>query len=625
LRKFTQTTTLLALTILLIISFNGIPSECGFIESDSLQTGPYIDEVIYKVIPNQDQRILALEAGEIEMDCSFFDPVHYDILDRDPDIDIYKAINNGYGYITINCAKYPLNISGLRRAFAFAFDKTRVTAETMDGFSIEHDSLVPLANGWCVEDQFNWHYYTAQPDTGNQILDELNFTIDSETGFRLAPNDTPFDIVFEYAADVSFFGWIPIQIWLDALDSLHINASTHPASFYELRSRLDNHGDYDMAFDDTNYYSNNVEWLAFDYWSEYANVTNQNPSNFANETYDSLRDALLYGTTYEEVYEAATEMQKILHYNVPRLVLYEKTYMQGYRNDKFTGHVEDLGRYITSPWTMRKIHKIDGTFGGTVPIAISEEPDSFNIFLTNSAYSEIILSELWPSLYDYGPDLTPVPDVVESMLTETHSDNPAISDGHTRFTIDIIQNATWSDGEPLTANDVAFSLTYAFESAKYGNPAGSDIGDLVAVYAPTPSRVTIEFNTESYWHFVTFAYDYIIPQHIFNNSGGIGYEGWNTWSPVFNTTEPYVTCGPYIFSDFKQGDYITIDRNPLFHYLANPDNYTAVTSSSITTNTTTNQNPTFTMDWLAAVSIALVTGSGIVLVYVVVTKIQKRQ
>jgi len=299
--------------------------------------------------------------------------------------------------------------------------------------------------------------------------------------------------------------------------------------------------------------------------------------------------------------------------------------MQGYRNDKFTGHVEDLGRYITSPWTMRKIHKIDGTFGGTVPIAISEEPDSFNIFLTNSAYSEIILSELWPSLYDYGPDLTPVPDVVESMLTETHSDNPAISDGHTRFTIDIIQNATWSDGEPLTANDVAFSLTYAFESAKYGNPAGSDIGDLVAVYAPTPSRVTIEFNTESYWHFVTFAYDYIIPQHIFNNSGGIGYEGWNTWSPVFNTTEPYVTCGPYIFSDFKQGDYITIDRNPLFHYLANPDNYTAVTSSSITTNTTTNQNPTFTMDWLAAVSIALVTGSGIVLVYVVVTKIQKRQ
>ncbi|TET08657.1 MAG: hypothetical protein E3J86_10270, partial [Candidatus Thorarchaeota archaeon] len=64
----------------------------------------------------------------------------------------------------------------MRRAFAYAFEKTRVTTEVMDGFSIEHDSLVPRPNGWCVEDEFDWHYYDARPDLGNQLLDDLDST-----------------------------------------------------------------------------------------------------------------------------------------------------------------------------------------------------------------------------------------------------------------------------------------------------------------------------------------------------------------------------------------------------------------------------------------------------------------
>ncbi|MGY5881909.1 MAG: ABC transporter substrate-binding protein [Candidatus Thorarchaeota archaeon] len=617
--------TLLMMVALLVVSISGIPSVSSQSESDSLQTGPYVDEVIYRIIPNQDQRVLALQAGEIEMDTSFFDPVFLETFDADPDIDIFSALRNGYGHIDINCRDYPLNISGLRRAFAFAFDKTRVTNEVMDGFSIEHDSLVPYPNGWCVEDQFDWHYYTAQPDIGNQILDELNFTIDSETGFRLAPDGTPFDIVFEYSGGGMSYKIPPIC--MDALVSLHINASSRLVDFNDYMSRLESHGDYDMVFYSKNFYDNDVDWLAYEYWSEYSDTPYQNPTNFANTTYDLWRDELLYGTTYEEVNEAATEMQKILHYNVPRLVIYENTYLQAYRNDQFTGHVEDLSRYISGLWTMRKIHKIDGTPGGTVSIALSQEPDSFNIYLTDSQYSTAILSELWPSLYKYGPNLTPVPDIAESMLSETYSDNPAIPDGHTRFTIDIIQNATWSDDEPLTANDVAFSLTYAFESAIYGNPAGTDVGDLAAVYAPTPSRVIIEFNTESYWHFSNFAFDYIIPEHIFNDDTGIGYMGWNTWNPVFDPAEPNVNCGPFIFTDYEFGEFYEINRNPLFHYAAdlNDINSTTDTTSLTNTTTTTNQTSNPMLSWSFVFSAALSTGSGIVIIYCTVRIIQNRK
>ncbi|MHA2022523.1 MAG: ABC transporter substrate-binding protein, partial [Candidatus Thorarchaeota archaeon] len=517
-RKSVHTTALLVIVALLVVSLNGVTVASSYLAADSLVTGPYVDEVIFRVIANQDQRILSLQEGAIEMDTSFFDPVYLSQLDADPDIDIFRALRNGYGHLTINCEKYPLNISGLRRAFAFAFDKTRVTEDKMDGFSIEHDSLVPRPNGWCAEDQFDFHFYTAQPEIGNQILDDLNFTIDTETGFRLAPDGTSFEIIIEFAAGPRFS--IVANLGVDALHSLHINAEARAADFNEYLSRLNNHGDYDMIFYAVNFYSNDVDWLAYEYWSENADVYGENPSNFVNETYDSWRDQLLHSIPHEEVFEASTEMQKILQYNVPRLVVYENTYMQGYRNDQFTGHVEDLGKYIAGPWTTRKIHNLDGTFGGAIPIAVDIDFESFNFFETVSSYSAkhyaLISDNLYSSLFRQGPDLTPQPDLAENLLIEMHSDNPAVPDGHTRFSIDIIQNATWSDGMPLTADDVAFTYVYQYESAIYGNPAGTELGDLVASFAPDQYRVVLEFSTESYWHFSDFAFDYIIPKHIFN-------------------------------------------------------------------------------------------------------------
>ncbi|TFG34101.1 hypothetical protein EU527_05310, partial [Candidatus Thorarchaeota archaeon] len=388
---------------------------------------------------------------------------------------------------------------------------------------------------------------------------------------------------------------------------------------------------YDMTFYTAGFYSNDVDWLAYEYWSEYADVPNQNPTNFVNVTYDSWRDQLLYGTTYEEVYEAAAEMQKILHYNVPRLVVYVNTYLQAYRTNQFTGHIEDLDNYIAGPWTMRKIHKLDGTFGGVVQVAISEAVNSFNFFKTQWSISAnyYLFSEFWPSLYKYDPHITPWPDLADEMLIETHSDNTAVPDGHVRFTINIIQNATWSDGVPLTAQDVAFSYNYALQSEMYGNPAGSDLDQLVGVYSPSTYQVVFEFNSESFWHFSDFAFDCIIPEHIFNDDDGIGYEGWYTWNPIFNESHPFVTCGPFIFSDFENNDYYEIMRNPLFHYGVFPSsgtiNVTTSTTTTTSSTTTVQQITNPVLNWSLIFSSILGSGSAIVILYCTVVIVRKRK
>ncbi|MFW9927270.1 MAG: ABC transporter substrate-binding protein, partial [Candidatus Thorarchaeota archaeon] len=512
-----------------------------------LNIGPYVDRVIYQMIDNP---VLSLQSGYIDLISGQIGSSQVPILAEDPDISITSTVRNGYGHLTINCGKYPLNISALRRAFAFAFDKTRVTSEVLHGDAREHDSVVPWPNSWCIEDQLPYHYYTAQVDVGNKLLNDTGFTFDSITGHRLAPDGSEFNIVLEYPSNSVGIG--VIQVALDALRALHINADSRAADFYDVQNRLDSHSDYDIVMYATNFITNDVDWLAYEYWSELADTPYRNPTRFSNATFDSWRDQLLHTTNYTEVYDAAKAMQSILHENVPRLIVYENLYMQAYRNDVFTGHVQDLGRYIASQWTMRKIHKIDGTRGGTVRIAIAE-PETFNIFLYETLYSSEILINIWPSLYSQAPDLNPWPYIAENMLLETHADNPIIQEGHTRFTIDIIQNATWSDGTPLTADDVAFTFTYLLESMSYGNPKSFELVDIMAAYSPTPYRVIIEFKTESLWHFSNFAYVKIIPKHIFNDEDGIGYSAWNIWNPVFDPTQPYVTSGPFELTDWVNG------------------------------------------------------------------------
>ncbi len=292
-------------------------------------------------------------------------------------------------------------------------------------------------------------------------------------------------------------------------------------------------------------------------------------------------------------------MQKILHHNIPELVVYQNNVMQGYRTDQYEGHVEDLERYISGLWTLRKIRPVNNSFGGVVTVSMDQEPETFNIFTMNSPYSNMILENLYSSLYSHDPNMNPIPDLVESMIVETHNNNSNVSLNHTRFTFDIIQNATWSDGEPLTAEDIAFTFIYVKESGVYDNPAAADLGDLVDVYTPNPYRVVIEFSTESYWHFTNIAYDYIIPEHIFNMTGIPSYSEWAVWNPGFNPEDPFVTSGPFLFTEMEAGEFYELSINSDYHW--NPN---IIPSSPTPTNNDTTPPPFPLQEFIVVFSVS---------------------
>ena len=526
------------------------------------KNGPFVDKIVYNVIEGDDQQVLALQNDEIDLIGDMVDPQFLDALTEAEDIDVANVLRNGYGYIVINNRDYPFNITAFRRALAFAVDKEAISDDVWDGLSEPQDSCVPQVNPFSIEGQLPYTYYEANVELGNQMLDDAGFEIDGDTGFRTAPNGDAFDVVVECAQSSPIAIEVG-QVFAEALQDLHIDAVSVPTDFYEYLNRLYFHGDFDMVFLGSSFTTFDVDWLAYEYWSDYATEDYWNFPMFKNSTYDSWRDQLLHATEYEDVYEAAIEMQRIWVYECPNIIAYENTLLSAYRTDRFEGFVNDVSDGVPGYWTNYRIHlkeDVGDIFGGTFRWSNPLDIDSFNFMVTSSAYSMNILNMLYDSLIVQDEEGEDVLWLAESYEAETNDDNPAVPEGYTRFTFNLIQNATWTDGTSLTAEDVSFSLNY-FRDAP-GNPYGTDLSEMTAAYAPTTYTMVVEFRTESYWHLHTVGYKPIIPKHIFED---IGLDSWNLWNPIPPDDE-MVTSGPYNVSDYVAGEFTELTRYDNFFY-----------------------------------------------------------
>jgi ABC-type transport system substrate-binding protein len=558
---------------------------------DGLNKGPWLDKVVWKLIEGEDQRILALQSGEIDQHDSFLEPPSVPILAADPDIEIMDdVLRSGYGHIKINTAKAPFNWTSFRRAFNFAFDKVRVKADIFQGLCEMLDSPIPLTHtDWNIEDELPYHYYNPEETLGNELLNDTGWAFDPVSGYRLDPNGNSIPtIVIGYSPSSPAIAGGCAQVGVDALRALGFQAETNQEDFNTYLGNLYNHEDYDMIFYASNYLTTaSVGFFLYAYGSEYADVYQQNPTNFRNETIDRILNDLRYASTFDEAYNASAWMQRLIHYEAPQVVCYENMYLQAYRTDQFKNHVlYDNSRYINSLWSLLQIRQNNDEYGGTLNIALGQEPSTFNIYTSTSAYVQAVLDMQWMNLYDWGPDLYCYPQLATGYLEETHDINPSVPEGHQRFTFDMVQNATWSDGEPVTAEDVAYTFTYAYESGLLGNPAGIDLGNLVSATAPSTYRVVIEFSDTNIWNFYSAAVGSIIPKHVFET---IGYDGWNSWNPGFNPEDPNVVCGPYILTDFEAGEFYELTANPSWAYW--PEDRVDVTTEPTTTPTGTAPPP----------------------------------
>jgi len=533
-------------------------------------SGPYLDKLQAQIITSDDLQALALQSDEIDLIGNSVHPVFFEALSEATNIELVQTPRNGYGYLTINTLKNPFNYTSFRRALAFAINKEAISEDIWSGFSEPQDSIIPKCNPYSVEGQLPYDYYGANLELGNQLLNESSFSIDIETGFRTDPHGNPFQVRIEGLASSRVSMEIGEKV-IEAFEGLHIDAILEIPTYYNCLGRLHWHGDYDMVFLSRSFNSWNVNWLAYNFQSYFADVPGFNYPNFSNESLDIWIDHLLHSTDYDDVYEAAIEIQKILAYECPEIVLYENVLLSAYRTDRFEGFVNDASTGIPGWWTYLRTHLKaveGGPFGGTLRTSMPRDVQGFNFMTAIGDYPLTgMLYMMYDSLLKQNSDGFDMPWLAESYEVTTHSDDSTVPEGHTRVVFDIRRNATWSDGLPITAYDVSFSINYYRDMP--GSPYRPSLWNMSQAVALTTYRVRFEFNTESLWHLHAIAYKPIIPKHVFIE---IGLEGWYEWAPN-PPAEEMVTSGPFNVSAYEAGEFLEFTYNPSYFLRINMDGY----------------------------------------------------
>jgi len=182
-------------------------------------------------------------------------------------------------------------------------------------------------------------------------------------------------------------------------------------------------------------------------------------------------------------------------------------------------------------------------------IGTTQEIDSLNPFQAYlySSYEAFILN--YDVLVGFGPDLEYAP----TALAESWD---VSTDGKT-YTFKIRSGVQWSDGQPMTAKDVAFTYNYILDSLETDNSITLfTLTKVTKVEAPDDSTVVITLSDPS--SLILGAYIPILPEHIWKD---VTFEQANN---EFANDPPVVGTGPFQAVEWQKGQFTRFVRNE--HY-----------------------------------------------------------
>ena len=185
---------------------------------------------------------------------------------------------------------------------------------------------------------------------------------------------------------------------------------------------------------------------------------------------------------------------------------------------------------------------------GVVRVAIPGDP-IMNPLIGNDASAVPFNRAVFSALTRPDPeDLTPQPDLAESWES---------SDDLKTWTFKLRSGLKWSDGKPLTAEDVAFTVEEAIKEEN-GSPLRGNLLSVEKVTAVDDTTVRFELNTAVAPFPSIASYNVgIVPKHVLQGTDIPNNSEFNTKKPV--------SSGPYMVSEVRAGDSYTLKANPNYH------------------------------------------------------------
>lgn len=580
-KKFKMMTAVGILLFLVVVSSSlkvASAQQTALWASDYKHNGGYVDEVWWRVYGSGEtaQAMLALESGEIDAHSERVQTPYLSSLLRNPDIQVQVTLANRYRVLYLNNAKFPLNITGFRRAMAFGMDKEKINTEAIGGAGMPLDSYISLAmTEWEVESSLTTHFYDVDVVAGNASLENAGFRDLDGDGWR--EYDVNDNDIWDAGVDLDdddpalvidmwpSLGFQPAiiasTVARDGLALMGIRSTVTERQFSDILDALID-GTYWVAVFTAGLPTLNPTKVLYDEFHSDSEDNMLYGTRFVNATIDVPLQNMVDSKTADDVKKYAKEAAKLLAYEQPFIVCYNDVLTDAWRTDKFEFPLTFAsGGRVSSdnPYMVTQARLLNQSFGGILKISNGDPMATTNPTMQQSQYEANINNKVYETVLDIDPiTLDAIPRLAYSWDIDAWTEG-SVTDG-AKYTYYLYENATWHDGEPVTAHDINFTLMEVIPQT-----LGEFVerGDIQKIEIPDDNTLVIYVNKSTFFEFVdiTFGIGYVVPKHIWEP----GAEGnYSSFEPEVGTT--WIGSGPYKVGARVPGELIKLIRNEDWHF-----------------------------------------------------------
>jgi len=179
--------------------------------------------------------------------------------------------------------------------------------------------------------------------------------------------------------------------------------------------------------------------------------------------------------------------------------------------------------------------------GGTLVFSLAQKPRHLNPAVQSGTATGGPGAQLFAAPLRYDEDWTPQPYLAESW---------EVADDGLSVTLNLVNNAVFHDGEPITSEDVAFSV----KTIQENHPFKTMFAPVTEVQTPDEHTAVLKLSQPHPALMLAMSSQLmpIIPKHVYG-------DGQDPKTHPQNTTD-LVGSGPFKLSEFKQDEHIILER-----------------------------------------------------------------
>ena len=287
---------------------------------------PKPEKIILKDIPDPSTRVMALEAGDIDMiiDSGGVLPQDVSVLEANSEVEVLTGPYPICYYLPLNCQIPPFNDPEVRRAVQYAIDQETIVEDLLEGYG-------KVARSILTSDVTDWFYPASEvvydPDRARQLLEEAGWTDFDDDGV-LEKNGEEFRVIFlvstwsgqEMIAEV-------IQGQLREVGIIAEIQVVDSGVYYEIIKEEEGHHILLLGYPFLG--PHNVLYRSFHSTGDW----NLRGMFYSNQQMDELLERGFRTTDHEERVKIYADVQKIVAEDVPIIPMYEGVLINAVRDD----------------------------------------------------------------------------------------------------------------------------------------------------------------------------------------------------------------------------------------------------------------------------------------------------